>query len=71
MPAAALVFHRRQHPINLFVWRAAPALPEGSQEHIGFRTMSWSESGLNFVAISEIPSSELDQFAAAFRTRTR
>jgi anti-sigma factor RsiW len=70
-PAAALVFHRRQHAINLFVWPATAGEVPGHQAGAnGYNTESWSQSGLNFLAVSEIPAAELGQFAAAFRAAT-
>jgi anti-sigma factor RsiW len=70
--AAALVFKRRQHAINLFVWPAdgggVPA-PRGSGS--GYNVTAWSRNGLNFLAVSEIPAAELGQFASAFRERTQ
>jgi len=67
-PAAALVFHRRQHAINLFVWPAgAAALSSRPAERDGYHATMWSHAGLNFLAVSEIPAAELAQFAEAFR----
>lgn len=67
-PAAALVFHRRQHAINLFIWPAATAaLAERVAERDGYHAETWSHAGLNFLAVSEIPAAELKQFAETFR----
>ena len=67
-PAAALIFHRRQHTINLFIWPASTGLlPAHQSVRNGYNTESWSQGGLNFLAVSEIPAAELGQFAAAFR----
>ncbi|SDS30426.1 zf-HC2 domain-containing protein [Opitutus sp. GAS368] len=65
-PAAALVFHRRQHAINLFIWPADPIAARRSGAS-GYNTESWSQGGLNFLAVSEMPAAELAQFVAAFR----
>jgi len=70
--AAALVFHRRLHSINLFIWPAAHGtLANGTGERSGYHTASWSQAGLNFLAVSEIPAAELEQFAGAYRSQTR
>lgn len=67
-PAAALVFHHRQHAINLFIWPAGSgAVSSRRSARNGYHTESWSQGGLSFLAISEIPATELGQFAAAFR----
>jgi anti-sigma factor RsiW len=70
--AAALVFKRRQHAINLFVWPA-----DGDEVHArravenGYNATVWSRNGLNFLAVSEIPAAELEQFVSAYWTRTQ
>ncbi|HET7537810.1 MAG TPA: zf-HC2 domain-containing protein [Candidatus Didemnitutus sp.] len=67
-PAAAIVFHRRQHAINLFVWPASNgALGPRQSAQQGYNTESWSQGGLNYLAVSEIPAGELANFVAAFR----
>ena len=67
-PAAALVFHRRQHAINLFIWPVGTGtLPVRQSARNGYNTESWSQGGLNFLAVSEIPATELGQFGAAYR----
>jgi len=69
-PAAALVFHRRQHAINLFIWPAATAVSSRHAERNGYNAETWSQAGLNFLAVSEIPAGELAQFAEAFRAHS-
>ena len=70
--AAALVFHRRQHPINLFIWPANEnPLAARQAERNGYHTESWSQNDFNFLAVSEIPAAELSQFAASFRDAQR
>jgi anti-sigma factor RsiW len=71
-PAAALVFHRRQHPINLFVWPASGGVaPVREARENGYDAQSWSQGGLNFLAVSEIPPAELEKFIGEFRKRTQ
>jgi anti-sigma factor RsiW len=71
-PAAALVFHRRAHAINLFVWPAnGGAVASGQSGHNGYNAETWSHGDLNFLAVSEIPAAELGQFADAFRASQR
>jgi anti-sigma factor RsiW len=69
--AAALVFRRRLHAINVFVWPSRDAVPPptGASES-GFSAMGWTHGGLNFLAVSEIPAADLEQFAGEFRKRT-
>lgn len=68
-PAAALVFRRRQHAINLFIWPAGrEEVASRHAELSGYHAQSWSQGGFNFLAVSEIPAAELGQFAAAFKS---
>jgi anti-sigma factor RsiW len=71
-PAAALVFHRRQHAINLYIWPVCTTtLSPRMTERIGYHIEAWSRNGFNFLAVSEIPAVELAQFAEAFRSSQR
>jgi len=67
-PAAALIFHRRQHAINLFIWPIARnAVSSRRSELAGYHTQSWTQGGFNFLAVSEISAAELSQFSTAFQ----
>jgi anti-sigma factor RsiW len=69
--AAALVFRRRQHAVNLFIWPAnGGAVAVHRARENGYTAIAWSRAGLNFVAVSEISADELEQFVGAFRGRT-
>jgi anti-sigma factor RsiW len=66
--AAALVFRRRQHVINLFIWPTDATTPTGyPRQRDGYHLTSWTAGDLSFLAVSEIPSEELAQFADAFQ----
>jgi anti-sigma factor RsiW len=70
--AAALVYHRRQHAINLFIWpndHAAVSIHPAARD--GYNVLAWTDHDLNFLAVSEIPASELQEFATAFRAAGR
>jgi anti-sigma factor RsiW len=70
--AAALVFRRRLHAINVFVWSAHEAAsPPHTASEGGFNAQGWTHGGLNFLAVSEIPAGELEQFAGEYRKRTQ
>lgn len=63
-PVAALVYHRRQHVINLFTWPATdgeerPVRPLQKQ---GFHLRHWRQSGMIYWAISDLNGEELDAF---------
>jgi anti-sigma factor RsiW len=64
-PVAALLYRRRQHTINLFVW---PSSHSDSGPHIstirGYNLVRWTQSGMTYWAVSDLNSSELNQFVA-------
>src|SRR5579864_285137 len=66
---AAIVYHRRLHIVNLFVWRDKEGPQRTEVEH-GFAIAEWSEDGLNFAAVSDIPAPELRQFETLYRSRS-
>ena len=66
---AAIVYHRRLHTVNLFVWPAKDTA-ERSFVKDGFQVTEWSRNGLRFAAISDIPPSDLRQFKALFEQRS-
>jgi anti-sigma factor RsiW len=61
----ALVYHRRLHTINLFVW-PAPATADRQVQKEGYSLDEWSRGGLRYAAVSDIRPAELEQFRAAF-----
>lgn len=64
---AALVYRRRQHVINLFVRPAAGggrAAWAGARD--GYNLLRWRRGGLEFWAVSDLNSAELEQFKALF-----
>lgn len=71
--AAAIVFHRRLHVINVFVWPASAGDPLTiDQARAGYNLVHWSAGGLTYWAVSDLDMAELRQFrdlyAAALRT---
>jgi mycothiol system anti-sigma-R factor len=65
---AAIVYHRRLHTINLFVWRGDQSFGRAAVED-GFSLREWDEGGLQFAAVSDIPPDELKQFEMSYRGR--
>ena len=66
-PVAALVYQRQKHTINVFV---SPESADSSVRDIaltvrGFNVRHWIRSGMSFWAVSDLNSTELDQFAGA------
>lgn len=62
---AALVYLRSQHKINLFIWPATGSsnTPKKPVVRLGFNLIHWTESGMNFWAVSDLNAAELREFA--------
>jgi len=70
-PAAALVFKRREHVINLFIWpndSTRPGPPRLLREN-GYQLVHWSDSAMNYWTISDLNARELQEFARQVATR--
>ena len=69
-PVAALVYQRRQHVIDLYVWPAGSAARHGpgTAEHSGYNVIRWSQDGMEFWAVSDVSARELDDFARLWKT---
>lgn len=66
---AALVYQRRQHLINLFIWPA----PDASDARIqtaarqGYHAVYWTRAHMNYWAVSDLNAAELGSFAEMYR----
>ncbi len=65
-PAAALIYGRRNHTINLFTWPSVAA-PESSGTHNGFHFVTWSTGGMAFWAVSDLNDAELLEFVKLYQ----
>lgn len=63
-PVAALVYQRKQHPINLFVWTAAGQYAEkpARQTRQGYNIFLWARDGMSYCAISDLAADEMQTF---------
>lgn len=62
-PAAALVYRRRQHTINLFIRpNTEQILNNRSADYIGYHLVHWDDDGLSYSAISDLNLSDLEHF---------
>jgi len=64
-PVAALVYRRRQHIINVFVWPSsneALGVSEKSRTRQGYNLIHWSRAGMEYWAASDLNLAELKQF---------
>jgi len=65
---AALVYQRRLHPINLFIWPAAGRIAASDTRSIrGFQVRHWIRHDMSFWAVSDLNDAELGEFAQALQ----
>jgi anti-sigma factor RsiW len=66
----ALVYKRRGHVINLFIWPASKteSVPKTRD---GYNIVSWTQSGFDFAAISDLNPAELSEFRSAIQNSLR
>ena len=71
-PVAALVYGRRKHFINLFVWPAASdeAKAPKTITREGYQLLHWADSDFNYWAVSDVNINDLQLFKQQFETRT-
>jgi anti-sigma factor RsiW len=69
-PVAAVVYHRRKHAINLFLWPSEGATDDRLQSatYQGYQLVHWTSAGINYWAISDLNVSELREFAEMIRS---
>jgi anti-sigma factor RsiW len=65
--AAALVYGRRAHIVNLFVWPSITSTPESSQTRNGYQMRTWYGNGMTFWAVSDLNPAELADFVSIYR----
>jgi anti-sigma factor RsiW len=61
---AALVYQRRKHSINLFIWPFTPGseVATGTVTRQGYQLVQWTQSGMTFCAVSDLNARELEEF---------
>ncbi len=65
--AAALVYGRRKHIVNVFVEKAMPGDPlDTSGELQGYHWVAWQQNGFTFTAVSDTAFADLDQLKQLF-----
>jgi len=71
-PVAALVYGRRKHFINLFVWPAASNESKAPKtiSREGYQLLNWADSDFNYWAVSDVNVNDLQTFKQQFETRT-
>jgi anti-sigma factor RsiW len=68
-PVAALIYQRRQHLIDLYVWPddGRPGHGPESGSRSGYNFMHWSDGGMSFWAVSDLGAGELEDFVRLWR----
>jgi anti-sigma factor RsiW len=68
-PVAAVIYKRRQHFINAFLWpdSVSADTPTHRETRQGFHVVHWSRGGMNYWVVSDLNADELDEFAQALK----
>ncbi|PYP56708.1 MAG: anti-sigma factor [Gemmatimonadetes bacterium] len=68
-PVAALVYGRRQHVINVFVWPATSGPTDGSnkRDRQGYHMLHWTTPDYTYWVVSDLGLAELQDFAQLLR----
>jgi anti-sigma factor RsiW len=68
-PVAALIYQRRKHLINLFIWPSEAGAGAGAVETSlrGYNLIRWNRSGMHYSAVSDLNLPELRTFQQAFQ----
>ena len=68
---AALVYQRRKHFINVFVWpdTAGSSSAQTIEPRQGYTLMRWSRGGFQFWAVSDVSAPDLAEFVRLLETR--
>jgi anti-sigma factor RsiW len=68
---AAIIYQRRKHYINLFIWPAGTDSLKGKiYNEDGYHAMGWTKSGMNYLAVSELGEKELKDFIGMIQEQT-
>ena len=67
-PVAALVYQRRKHFVNLFVWPKATGASEAPKSitRQGYRLLNWVDADFNYWAVSDVSDGDLKTFKQLF-----
>ena len=72
-PVAALVYQRRKHFINLFVWpgKTGAARPIMAMSHEGYQLLHWADPDFNYWAVSDVSANDLQTFKEQSKHKLR
>jgi mycothiol system anti-sigma-R factor len=71
-PVAALVYQRRKHFVNLFIWPVTPGATEtnATMTRQGYHLLHWFDSDFNYWTVSDVSDKDLQAFKQAFEEET-
>ena len=63
---AALVYRRRLHVVNVFLWPSTDGTGSAPREltHRGYNVVTWTHGGITYWAVSDLNMAELLQLQA-------
>ena len=72
-PVAALIYQRRKHFINLFVWPVESNAAKGTEtiSRQGYQLLHWVNSDFNYWAVSDVSAGDLQTFKQSFEQQVR
>jgi anti-sigma factor RsiW len=66
--AAAIVYQRRKHIINVFTWPAPGADKEpAASAQQGYNVIAWKQAGMQYCAVSDLNRQELSELVSLVR----
>ncbi len=70
-PVAALIYGRNKHYINLFIWPVTGErdMATTTATHRGYHVFHWTRSGMTYWAVSDVNSSDLEEFVQLVQGR--
>ena len=71
--AAALVYQRRKHFINLFIWPTTPAVSKEQKmvEREGYHLVHWADGDFTYWAVSDVSVDDLQNFQRSFEQQVQ
>jgi anti-sigma factor RsiW len=71
-PVAALVYQRRKHFINLFIWPAESNATRATKamSRQGYQLLHWTDPDFNYWVVSDVNANDLQTFKQQFEVQT-
>ena len=61
-PVATVVYRRRQHVINVFMWPDSESSSLNAHSYNGYHLLNWDSGGLQYWMVSDLNAQELREF---------